>query len=85
VSNYGKFSNFSDIFANLNDFLQIIGLVLCCTTSMIHTFHFFKKIIYKRTDHWNTHIPRGTKKFKYLYTHGLCNALNFYKNIIILK
>jgi hypothetical protein len=24
VSNFGKFSNFSDIFANLNDFLQII-------------------------------------------------------------
>jgi hypothetical protein len=80
VSNFGKFSIFSDIFINLNDFLQIIGFSSILYYKYDTYFSLLKKIIYEHTDHWNTHIPRWTQKFKYLYSlHMFCNALNFYK------
>jgi hypothetical protein len=87
VPNIGKFSNFSDIFANLNDFLQIIGFSSMVYYKYDTYFSLLKKIIYKRTDHWNTHISHGTQKIQiFVYSlHKFCNALIFYKNILILK
>jgi hypothetical protein len=87
VSNFGTFSNFSDIFANLKDFLQIIEFSSMLYYKYDTYFSLLKKIIYKCTDHWNTHIPCGTQKIQiFVYSlHRFCNALIFYKNIIILK
>jgi hypothetical protein len=68
VSNFCDFSNFFDIFANLNDFLQIIGFSSILYYKYDTYFSLLKKMIYEHTDHWNTHIPCGTQKFKYLYT-----------------
>jgi hypothetical protein len=87
VSNFCDFSNFFDIFANLNDFLQIVG---------------FSSILYYKYDTYfsllqKNHI-RAYRPLEYSYTmwdtkiqifvyslHRFYNALFFIKNVIILK
>jgi hypothetical protein len=77
-----------------------LDLVPISTACMIHTFHSFeKKIIYGHIEHWNTHSPCGSHKFKYLYTlcigfvvHGFlikCNNTQIvsknYKLLYVIK
>jgi hypothetical protein len=72
VSNFCNFFKcFFDIFANLNDFLQIIGFSSILYYKYDTYFSLFqktKKIIYEHANYCDTHIPRGTQKIKYLYT-----------------
>jgi hypothetical protein len=54
------------------NFYKLLDLAAICNTSMIHTFHTFKKIIYEHIECWNTHTPCGAQTFKFLYTLCIC-------------
>jgi hypothetical protein len=68
VSNFGKFSNFSDIFANLNDFLQIIEFSSMLYYKYDTYFSLLKKSYISVLTIGILIYLVGHKKFKYLYT-----------------
>jgi hypothetical protein len=87
VSNFCIFFKLFDIFANLNDFLQIIGFSSIFYYKYDTYFSLLLKKIYMSIPTIGILIyPVGHKNQIFVYSlHRFLIALIFYKNVIILK